>query len=62
MFFPVITKDLNWENLTMNLVTFKRSNGVKDANFKYLWFKVGLEEKRGGDVFDRLGYPNAHYV
>ena len=36
MFFPVITKDLNWENLTMNLVTFKRSNGVKDANFKYL--------------------------
>ena len=46
----------------MNLVTFKRSNGIKDANYKYLWFKVGLEEKRGGDVFDRFGYPNAHYV
>ena len=33
MFFSVITKDLNWEILTKNLVTFKRWNGVKDEKF-----------------------------
>ena len=33
MFFSVITKNLNWEILTKNLVTFKRCNGVKDENF-----------------------------
>ena len=25
-----ITKNLNWQNLTKNLVTFKRQDGVKD--------------------------------
>ena len=30
MFFSVITKNLNWEILTKNSVTFKRWNGVKD--------------------------------
>ena len=30
MFFSVITKNLNWEILTKNSVTFKRRNGVKD--------------------------------
>ena len=30
MFFSVITKNLNWEILTKNLVTFKRWYGVKD--------------------------------
>ena len=30
MFFSVITKNLNWEILTKNLVTFKRWDGVKD--------------------------------
>ena len=30
MFFSVITKNLNWEISTKNLVTFKRYNGVKD--------------------------------
>ena len=30
MFFFVITKNLNWEILTINLVTFKRWDGVKD--------------------------------
>ena len=30
MFFSVITKNLNWEILTKNLLTFKRWNGVKD--------------------------------
>ena len=28
--FSVITKNLNWEILTKNLVTFKRWDGVKD--------------------------------
>ena len=30
MFLPVITKNLNWEMLTNNLITFKRWDGVKD--------------------------------
>ena len=33
MFFSVITKNLNREILTKNLVTFKRRNEVKDENF-----------------------------
>ena len=33
MFFSVITKNLNWEILTKNLVTFKRWEGVKEKNF-----------------------------
>ena len=33
MFFSVITKNLNWEILTKNLVTFKRWDGVKDEKF-----------------------------
>ena len=30
MFFSVITKSLNWEILTKNLVTFRKWDGVKD--------------------------------
>ena len=30
LFLPLITKNLNWEILTKNLVTFKRWDGVKD--------------------------------
>ena len=30
MFFSVITKNLNWEILTNNLVTFTKWDGVKD--------------------------------
>ena len=33
MFLPLITKNLNWELLTKNLVTFKRWDGVKDEKF-----------------------------
>ena len=33
LFLRVITKNLNWEILTKNLVTFKRWNGVKDEKF-----------------------------
>ena len=33
MFFSVITKNLNREILTENLVTFKRWDGLKDEKF-----------------------------
>ena len=33
MFLYVITKNLNWEVLTKNSVTFKRSDGIKNENF-----------------------------
>ena len=33
MFFSVISKNLNLEILTKNLVTFKRWDGFKDENF-----------------------------
>ena len=33
MFFSVITKKLNWEILTKNLVTFKRSDRLKNEKF-----------------------------
>ena len=33
MIFLVITKNLNWEILTKDLVTFKRWYGVKDETF-----------------------------
>ena len=33
MILSVITKNLNWEFLTINLVTFKRWDGIKDEKF-----------------------------
>ena len=33
LFLRVITKNLNWEILTKNLLTFKRWNGVKGEKF-----------------------------
>ena len=33
MFFSVMTKNLNWEVSTNNLVTFKRQDGVNDEKF-----------------------------
>ena len=36
MFFSVMTKNLNWEILTKNLVTFKRWDGDKDENFNIM--------------------------
>ena len=51
MFFPVITKNLNWEILS-KLVTFKRWDGVKDWTFEYyggslrnVIFREGVHEK-----------------
>ena len=35
MFLSVITKNLNWEILTKNLVTLKRWDRVKDKKFEY---------------------------
>ena len=36
MFLYVITKNLNWEISTKNLVTFKRWDRVKDKNFNIM--------------------------
>ena len=33
MFFSAITKNLNWEILTTNLVTFEIWNGAKNEKF-----------------------------
>ena len=33
MFFSVIAKDLKWEILTKNSLTFKRRDEVKDKKF-----------------------------
>ena len=33
MFFSVMTKNLNWEISTKNLVTFKRLDGVNNEKF-----------------------------
>ena len=33
MFFSVMTKNLNWETLIKNLVTFKTLDGVKGEKF-----------------------------
>ena len=35
MFASVITKNLKWETLTKNLLTFKGWNGINDENFCY---------------------------
>ena len=35
MLFSIMTKILNWEILTENLVTFKMWDGVKDEKFYY---------------------------
>ena len=39
MFFPVITKNFNWEILIKTLVIFKRWDGVKDENFNIMGVK-----------------------
>ena len=36
MFFSVITKNLNWEILTKNIVSFKRWDDVKDRQSPFL--------------------------
>ena len=64
MFFSVATKNLNWEILTKNLVTFKRWVEIKDEKFqycggslKYSIFRRRLTEKQyiGGNCLKRMG-------
>ena len=67
MFFSVIAKNLNWEILTKNLVTFKRWDGVKDEKFQYYGgslknqypgeiYQGGLDlVKKEGGTFDGVG-------
>ena len=38
MFFYVVTKNLNWDILTKNLVTFRKWHGVKDENIFFIGF------------------------
>ena len=51
MFFPVTTKNSNWEILTKNLVTSKRWDGVKDEKFwrftekSYFYGEGGSQKK-----------------
>ena len=49
MFFSAITKNLNLEFLSKNLVTFKRWDGVKDDKFRYLggFTKSSIQGGRG---------------
>ena len=45
MFFIVITKNLNWEIITKNLVTFKRWHGFKDEKCQFAGLTRGLGKK-----------------
>ena len=40
MFLSVITKNLNWETLTKNLVTFKRWDGLSDFQIMGIHKKI----------------------
>ena len=72
MFFSVLTRNLNWEILTKNLVTFKRWDGVKDEKYEKPRYRGELPKRRGPWTvcwFKRRGlgekegswYLNAHY-
>ena len=54
MFFCVIIKNLNWENLTKNSVTFKKWDRVKDQKF-YLFIFLGMG---GGGGVSSLKHPD----
>ena len=53
MFFSVITKNLNQEISTKNLVTFKRWDGFKDEN---LWGFTEKSDFQGG------GFTKKHNI
>ena len=48
----VVTKNSNWENLTKNLVTFKRSDGVNDERLQYFGGSWKNSSFRGGGGVD----------
>ena len=60
MFFSVMTKNLNWEISTKNLVTFKRWDGVNDE--KLLYYERSLKntifkrETRGRGVMEKHNF------
>ena len=43
-----MTKNLNWEIVTKNLVTFKRWNGVKDEKFNIIGVPLKIRFLMGG--------------
>ena len=48
----MVTKNKNWEILTMNLVTFKRWDVVKDEKFQYYGGLLKNSIFKGGlDIF-----------
>ena len=49
MFFSVVTKNLNWEILTKNLVIFKRWNGLMMKNFSIIRVHWKIQFLGGGD-------------
>ena len=61
MFFPVTTKNSNWEILTKNLVTSKRWDGVKDEKFwrftekSYFYGEGGSQKKLYKEEFPKKG-------
>ena len=49
MFFSYISKNLNWEILTENLVTFKRWDGAKHEKILISWrFREKFDGAGGG--------------
>ena len=48
MFFSIITKNLNWEILTKNLVTFQWWDGVKELKFQYYVGSLRNQIFKGG--------------
>ena len=55
MFFSVTTKNLNWEILTKNLVTFKKQNEIKDE--KTYCYRVSLK-----NLIVNGGFTKKQYV
>ena len=50
MFFSVITKNLDWETLTKNSVTFKRWDRVKDEKIQYYRGSLNNPIFKGGGL------------
>ena len=55
VFFYIITKNLNWENLTKNLVTFKRWDGVRMKNFDIMGGSL-KNQYTGGNCLKRMAW------
>ena len=62
MFFSVITKNLNWEILTKNVVIFKRWDGVKDEKFEYYGSSLKNSIFSGGRGNTKNQYIGENYL